>query len=85
MASALSKAIGRPVAFMDVSPDAFAAALKSAGVPSWQVDGLVEDYAHYARGEAQAISRHVREVAESTLETWTSLLRTMPARSRQHE
>ena len=63
MASALSKAIGRPVAFMDVSPDAFAAALKSAGVPSWQVDGLVEDYAHYARGEAQAISRHVREVA----------------------
>jgi uncharacterized protein YbjT (DUF2867 family) len=62
MASALSKAIGRPVAFMDVPPDAFAGALKAAGVPPWQADGLVEDYAHYARGEAEAISPHVREV-----------------------
>jgi uncharacterized protein YbjT (DUF2867 family) len=62
MASALSKAIGQPVVFMDVPPDAFAVALKAAGVPPWQVDGLVEDYAHYARGEAQAISPHVGEV-----------------------
>jgi uncharacterized protein YbjT (DUF2867 family) len=62
MASALSKAIGRPVAFIDVPSDAFAGALKAAGVPPWQVDGLVEDYAHYARGEAEAISSHVREI-----------------------
>jgi len=26
------------------------------------VDGLVEDYAHYARGEAESVSPHVREV-----------------------
>jgi uncharacterized protein YbjT (DUF2867 family) len=62
MANALSKAIGRPVAFMDVPSDAFAGALKAAGVPPWQVDGLVEDYAHYARGEAATISPHVRAV-----------------------
>jgi hypothetical protein len=31
-------------------------------VPPWQVDGLIEDYAHYARGEAEAISPHVRDV-----------------------
>jgi uncharacterized protein YbjT (DUF2867 family) len=62
IASALSKAISRPVAFVNVPSDAFAAALKAAGVPPWQVDGLVEDYAHYARGEAAAISPHVREV-----------------------
>jgi uncharacterized protein YbjT (DUF2867 family) len=62
MASALSKAIGRPVAFIDVPPDAFAGALKGAGVPPWQADGLVEDYAHYSRGEAEAVSPHVREV-----------------------
>jgi uncharacterized protein YbjT (DUF2867 family) len=49
IASALSRAIGRRVAFVDVPSDAFAAALKAAGVPPWQVDGLVEDYAHYAR------------------------------------
>jgi uncharacterized protein YbjT (DUF2867 family) len=62
MASALTKAIGRPVAFIDVPPDAFAGALKAAGVPAWQVDGLVEDYAHYARGEAASVSPHVREI-----------------------
>jgi uncharacterized protein YbjT (DUF2867 family) len=62
MANALSKAIGRPVAFIDVPPDAFADAMKAAGMPAWQVDGLVEDYAHYARGEAQTVSPHVREV-----------------------
>jgi uncharacterized protein YbjT (DUF2867 family) len=62
MASALAKATGRPVAFIDVPQDTFAAALTAAGVPLWQVDGIVEDYAHYARGEAQAISPHVREL-----------------------
>jgi uncharacterized protein YbjT (DUF2867 family) len=62
MASALSKALGRQVAFIDVPADAFAGALKAAGVPPWQVDGLVEDYAHYARGEAESISPHVRDV-----------------------
>jgi uncharacterized protein YbjT (DUF2867 family) len=62
MADAIGKAIGRPVAFRDVPSDAFAGALKAAGVPAWQVDGLVEDYAHYARGEAEAISPHVRDV-----------------------
>ena len=46
----------------DARADAFAGALKAAGVPPWQVDGLVEDYAHYARGEAQAISPHVRDI-----------------------
>jgi uncharacterized protein YbjT (DUF2867 family) len=62
MASALAKAIGRSVAFIDVPSDAFAGALKAAVVPAWQVDGLVEDYGHYARGEAETISPHVREV-----------------------
>lgn len=34
----------------------------TAGMPAWQVDGLLEDYAHYARGEAGTVSPHVREV-----------------------
>jgi uncharacterized protein YbjT (DUF2867 family) len=62
MASAITEAIGRPVAFVDVPSDAFAGALKAAGVPAWQVDGLIEDYAHYTRGEAETISPQVREV-----------------------
>jgi uncharacterized protein YbjT (DUF2867 family) len=62
IASAITEAIGRPVAFVDVSPEAFAGTLGAAGVPPWQVDGLLEDYAHYARGEAATISPHVLEV-----------------------
>jgi uncharacterized protein YbjT (DUF2867 family) len=62
MASALSRAIGRPVVFIDVPPDVFSGALTAVGVPPWQVDGLLEDYAHYARGEAEAVSPHVREL-----------------------
>jgi uncharacterized protein YbjT (DUF2867 family) len=58
MAGAIAAAIGRDVAFVNVPPDAFAGALGAAGVPAWQVEGLIEDYAHYARGEAAAISPH---------------------------
>ncbi len=63
IATAISAAISRQVTFIDVPPEAFGGALKAAGVPQWQVDGLIEDYAHYARGEAAAVSSHVRDVA----------------------
>jgi len=46
-----------------VSPEDFSAALTKFGVPPWQVDGLVEDYAHYARGEASAVDPTVRQIA----------------------
>jgi uncharacterized protein YbjT (DUF2867 family) len=62
MTNAIAEAIDRPVAFIDVPANAFAGALQSTGMPSWQVDGLLEDYAHYGRGEAETISPHVREV-----------------------
>jgi hypothetical protein len=39
-----------------------AGAFRAAGFPEWQVGGLVEDYAHYARGEAAAVSEDVRVV-----------------------
>jgi len=62
MARAIASAIGRDVTFIDVLPEAFAGALTAAGVPSWQVDGLLEDYAHDARGEAAAVHSSVRDV-----------------------
>jgi uncharacterized protein YbjT (DUF2867 family) len=61
MAAALSAATGREVTFTDVPPDAFAAALTGV-LPPWQVDGLLEDYAHYARGEAAFVSPDVPDV-----------------------
>jgi uncharacterized protein YbjT (DUF2867 family) len=65
IARAIAEAIGRNVTFIDVSPEDFSGALRKLGVPTWQVDGLVEDYAHYARGEAAEVHPTVRQVTGS--------------------
>jgi uncharacterized protein YbjT (DUF2867 family) len=62
IAHAIAEAIGRQVTFVDVPPEVFSDALIRFGVPPWQVDGLVEDYAHYARGEASEVHPTVREI-----------------------
>jgi uncharacterized protein YbjT (DUF2867 family) len=61
MAAALTSALGRPVRFTDVPPAAFADSLRGV-LPPWQVDGLLEDYAHYRRGEAAAVSPAVADI-----------------------
>jgi hypothetical protein len=62
MAAQLSEALHRPVAFVDLPEQAFREALRGFHMPDWQADGLVEDYAHYRRGEASNISSAVQEV-----------------------
>ena len=61
MAEALSKALGRQVAFVDIPPEAMRDALLGVGFPVWQADGLIEDYAHYRRGEAAAVTSGVED------------------------
>jgi uncharacterized protein YbjT (DUF2867 family) len=61
MAEGLSKALGRQVSFVDIPPEAMRDAFFGFGMPEWQVDGLVEDYAHYRRGEAEVVSSGVRD------------------------
>jgi uncharacterized protein YbjT (DUF2867 family) len=61
IAAALSAALGRDISFADVAPGAFAANL-SGILPPWQVDGLLEDYAHYRRGEAAAVTTTVADI-----------------------
>lgn len=61
MASALTAALGRDITFVDVPPGAFAESIRGV-LPPWQVDGLLEDYAHYGRGEAAAVSPAVSDV-----------------------
>lgn len=60
IAAAISAATGRSVVFRDAPADRFSAAL--AGFPPWQRDGLVEDYAHYARGEAAEVYTAVADL-----------------------
>ena len=55
LAQQLTSATGRTIAFKDVSEEQMADGLRQAGMPAWQVDGLLEDYAHYRRGEAAAV------------------------------
>ena len=61
IAAALTAALGRTVRFVDVPPEAFADSIRGL-LPPWQVDGLLEDYAHYRRGEAATVSPAIAEV-----------------------
>ena len=62
LAAQLSTVLGKEVTFVDIPEGAMRDALLSFGFPAWQADGLIEDYAHYRRGEAAAISPDVEEV-----------------------
>jgi uncharacterized protein YbjT (DUF2867 family) len=62
LASQLTTVLGKPVSFVNVTEDEMHAALLRLGFPKWQVDGLIEDYAHYRKGEASAVSTAVRDV-----------------------
>jgi uncharacterized protein YbjT (DUF2867 family) len=61
IAAALSAALGREITFEDVSPQVFAESLRGV-LPAWQVDGLLEDYAHYACGEAAEVYPTIADV-----------------------
>ncbi len=61
MAEKLSRALNREIQYGDVTPEAMMEALLNIGLPHWQVDGLIEDYAHYRRGEASAIASGVQD------------------------
>lgn len=62
IADALSEALGKRITFVDISESAMREALLSYHMPEWQADGLVEDYAHYKRGEAASVSSVVKDV-----------------------
>lgn len=61
MAKYLSTALGREIAFVDVSPEAMHDALLGVGFPLWQADGLIEEYAHYRRNEAAEVTSGVSD------------------------
>lgn len=61
IAAALSAAVGTSIAYQDVPAEAFVAALTGL-LPTWQVEGLVEDYAHYARGEAAEVTTAIADL-----------------------
>lgn len=61
IAAALTAALGHTITFADAPPEQFSAALQGI-LPAWQIDGTLEDYAHYSRGEAASVSTAVKDV-----------------------
>jgi len=62
MAEQLSQAVGKPIKYVEVSPEVMKEALVKNGMPGWQADGVVEDYEHYQKGEAEQVSSAVRDI-----------------------
>lgn len=61
MAEKLGAATGRAIAFADASEDDLRHAMAANRMPEWQIEGLIEDYAHYHRGEAATLATGVRD------------------------
>lgn len=62
IAARFSAVLNRDIRFINVTPEEMRQAVIGVGFPLWQADGLIEDYAHYARGEAAAVSSDVQLV-----------------------
>ncbi|MBV8491433.1 MAG: SDR family oxidoreductase [Candidatus Eremiobacteraeota bacterium] len=75
IAAQLSAALGRPVAFIDVPEAAMRDALVGFGMPPWQADGLIEDYAHYRRGEAAAVASAILDVTGTQARSFADFAR----------
>lgn len=61
MARAFSAATGREIGFSEVPAEQFGA-MASGLLPPWQLDGFLEDYAHYARGEAAEVDPSIPDL-----------------------
>lgn len=75
IAQFLSEATGKSISFVDVPAATMRPALIQAGFPEWQADGLLEDYAHYARGEAAAVSSVIEELTGNPARDFASFAR----------
>ncbi|GAB3998168.1 SDR family oxidoreductase [Spirosoma daeguense] len=70
IADQLSSVLGKRVTFVDIPADAMREALIGVGFPTWQADGLLEDYAHYSRNEASATTSTVQDVTGTAARTF---------------
>jgi uncharacterized protein YbjT (DUF2867 family) len=62
IAATITHVTGHRVEFQEMPAQKMKNLLLSAGFPVWQADGLLEDYAHYNRGEAEEVTDAVQTV-----------------------
>jgi uncharacterized protein YbjT (DUF2867 family) len=65
MASEFSEAFGKTVKYVEIPPENMLQTLLDLGMPEWQAAGVIEDYDHYRRGEAAAVTSAVRDITHS--------------------
>ncbi|MDJ1484952.1 SDR family oxidoreductase [Cytophagaceae bacterium YF14B1] len=75
IAEYLSYELKRSILFINVSPEDMRNALLSVGFPEWQADGLIEDYAHYARGEASAIFSDIEVITGKSARSFDNFVK----------
>lgn len=61
-AAKITAAIGRRVAYVDVPPESFGAALTGAGLPKWLADDFVALHSFFATGAAAGVAPTVKEI-----------------------
>ena len=79
MAAKLSNTLDRTITFVDVPPEAMREALSHAPMPPWQADGLIEDYAHYHRGEAAVVASGVKDATGAAPRSFATFARDFAA------
>jgi len=62
LAQQLSKAIGKPVRYVDVPPEEAKKGMLSAGAPEWMADAMIALYGIFAASRAAAVSPVVEQV-----------------------
>lgn len=62
VAAMMSKAIGKPVQYVDVSPEAARQGMKDAGMPDWAIEPLLELYAYQREGKGEFVTDAVEEI-----------------------
>jgi uncharacterized protein YbjT (DUF2867 family) len=75
IAEELSTALNKKITFINVTPPDMRAALSQIHFPEWQADGLIEDYAHYAKNEAASVETGVLEATGKTPRSFAEFAR----------
>ena len=70
MAALLSKAVGTPITYVDVTPEAARAGMVQAGMSEWFADAILELYAVWKFDGAAGIAKTVRDVAKKNPSTF---------------
>jgi len=58
----ISKVLGKPVQYVDVSPEEATQGMKEAGMPDWAIEPLLELYAYQREGKGELVSTSVEDI-----------------------